>query len=74
MKQYKVQLIAAVMLVVGGFAILGWAGDYDYCEQVILRMSQEQYDYVRDTLTKTKGSKPSQREIAHWWVEHHQAE
>lgn len=51
--------------------ILGWAGDIDYCDQVILGMSQEQYDYVKDTLQKKNGSKPSEREIAHWWADNH---
>ena len=74
MKQYRLQLLAACMLSVAFFALLGWAGDIDYCDQVILRMSQEQYDYVKDTLTKKNGSKPSEREIAHWWADHQKGE
>ena len=71
MKKYRLQLLAACLFTIGFFAVLGWAGDIDYCDQVILRMSQEQYDYVKDTLTKQNGSKPSEREIAHWWMDHH---
>lgn len=72
MNRYRLQLLAAVAMTIGFLAVLGWAGDYDYAEQVILRMSYEEYDFVKDTLTKLKnGSKPSEREIAHWWEEHH---
>ena len=72
MNKYRLQMLAAVAIVLAGSALLGWAGDCDYTEQVILRMSQEQYDYVKDTLTRLKnGSRPSEREIAHWWEEHH---
>ena len=56
--------------IVLGFLILGYVGDYDYCEQVILHMSQEQYDSVKGQLTHTNGTEPSDREIAHWWAEH----
>lgn len=70
MKQYRLQLLAACLLSVGFFALLGWAGDIDYCDQVILSMSQEQYDNVKDTLTKKFGKSPSEREIAHWWADH----
>lgn len=69
--KYILQLIAACAACVAFFFVLGWAGDFDYCDQVILNMSQEQYDYVRDTLTKKNGSKPSERQITHWWAEHH---
>ena len=51
--------------------ILGWAGDVDYCEQVILRMSFEEYDTILQTLTEKNGSEPSEREIAHWYIDHH---
>ena len=71
MEKFKLQLLAACLCTVGFFMILGWAGDIDYCDQVILRMSQEQYDYVKDTLRKKNGSDPSEREIAHWWADNH---
>ena len=52
-------------------ALLGYVGDIDYCEQIILRMSQEQYDSVRNLLTEqNNGRVPSERDIAHWWDEH----
>ena len=54
------------------FALLGWIGDYDYCEQVILHMSQEQYDSVKNLLTERDGQAPSDKDIAHWWEEHHE--
>ena len=72
MNKYRLQLLAAVAMTIVFFALLGWAGDCDYTEQVILRMSYEEYDYVKDTLTKLKhGTRPSEREIAHWWEQHH---
>jgi len=73
MNKYRLQLLAAVAMTIGFFALLGWAGDCDYTEQVILRMSCEEYDYAKDTLTKLKnGTRPSEREIAHWWEQHHE--
>jgi hypothetical protein len=73
MNKYRLQLLAAVAMTIVFFALLGWAGDCDYTEQVILRMSYEEYDYVKDTLTKLKnGTRPSEREIAHWWEQHHE--
>lgn len=71
MKNYGLQLLAACLCSIGVFLILGWAGDFDFCDQVILRMSQEEYDYVKDSLTKLNGTEPSEREIAHWWADHH---
>lgn len=72
MRQYRLKIAAALMGIVAFFAVLGWAGDYDYCEQVILRMTQEEYAWVKDTLTDLKnGQQPTEREIAHWWAEHH---
>ena len=70
MIQYRKQLLTAVLAVVAFFALMGWAGDMDFCDQTILRMSQEQYDQVKDTLTRKTGCQPSDREIAHWWADH----
>lgn len=70
MKQYRLQILAACAITVAFYFILGWAGDIDFCDQVILSMSQEEYDYVKDTLARTKNSNPSEREIAHWWADH----
>lgn len=70
MKQYRLQLLAACLCTIAFFALIGWAGDFDYCDQIILSMSQEQYDNVKDTLTKKNGKSPSEREIAHWWADH----
>ena len=71
MKDWKLQALAAFLLVMGLVFLAGLAGDFDFCDQVILSMSQEEYDYVKDTLTKMNGSSPSEREIAHWWADHH---
>lgn len=56
---------------VGFFLLLGIVGDYDYAESVILHMSISEYEWVKDTLTKQDGECPTEREIAHWWAEHH---
>lgn len=72
MKYLYFKLAAAICCIFAFIAILGLVGDYDYCEQVILRMSQEDYDSVKNLLTDMNhGSAPSQRDIAHWWDEHH---
>ena len=71
MKHLGLKLTAVIMVIVGFFLLLGWAGDYDWAEQVVLHMTQEEYDHVKDTLTKLNGSEPSQRQIAHWWADHH---
>ena len=71
MKHYWNKLIAGFCCILMGVVVLGVMGDLDYCEQVILRMSQEEYDWVKDSLTKLNGESPSEREIAHWWAEHH---
>ena len=65
----KFQLIAAFCGIIAFFIVMGVAGDYDYCEQVILHMSQEEYDSVKELLTARDGECPSDREIAHWWAE-----
>lgn len=70
MDKYRLQLLAAVMMVIGFVALAGWAGDYDWSEQQILRMTYEEYDWVKDTLTKLNGREPSEREMAHWWYDH----
>lgn len=71
MKHYWKEILVGTFCILAFFAVLGVLGDMDYCEQVILRMSQEEYDWVKDSLTKLNGDKPSEREIAHWWEEHH---
>ena len=62
--------LAVTCAIVAFFVLLGWTGDYDYCEQVILHMAQEQYDSVKNLLTDANGDEPTDREIAHWWAEH----
>ena len=71
MKHLYLKLACAVALIIGFFAILGVVGDYDYCEQIILHMTQEQYDSVKQHLTQVNGQRPTERQIAHWWADHH---
>lgn len=70
MKDFRLKLLAAGLITIGLYVVAGIAGDFDFCDQVILRMSQEEYDYVKDSLTKQNGSEPSDRDIAHWWADH----
>ena len=70
--KFQRSVLAATCCIVVFFALLGWIGDYDYCEQVILHMSQEQYDSVKNLLTERDGQAPSDKEIAHWWADHHE--
>lgn len=71
MKHYRMKVAAAVAGIVAFFFLLGIAGDIDFTEQVILNMSFEEYDSIKALLSKQKGHEPSERDIAHWWVEHH---
>lgn len=72
MKNLRELTIVVACGIVAFVCLLGWVGDYDYCEQVILHMSQEQYDSVKNMLAERDGSTPSDNEIAHWWAEHNQ--
>lgn len=70
MDKFKRTIIVGFLGLLGFFFLLGIVGDYDYCEQIILHMSQEQYDSVRNHLEQLNGRSPSDSDIAHWWVEH----
>ena len=74
MTRFRLSIIIASFGIMAFFLLLGWIGDYDYCEQVILHMSQEQYDSVKSILTEQNGTEPSDRDIAHWWKDHHNKE
>ena len=68
MKDYGLKMTLAIAATLGFFFLLGIAGDYDYCDQVILHMGHDEYAWVKDTLTRQNdGVEPSEREIAHWW-------
>ena len=71
MKRYVLQLAVATLLVIVFFIILGLGGDIDLCDRTILSMSQEEYDSVKNHLEQTTGDSPSDREIAHWWIDNH---
>ncbi len=71
----KIKLAGCIALIIGVTCILGWAGDIDFCDQIILSMTQEEYDSVKTLLTNDNGgNEPSEREIAHWWAEHHESQ
>lgn len=73
MKDFRVKLVAGLCLMIGFFVVLGYAGKYDCAEQIILRMSYEEYDSIKQLLTNRNGGhSPSELEIAQWWSEHHQ--
>lgn len=71
MKHSIHKIFVAALATAAFFAMLCWAGDIDFTEQVILHMSQHDYDTVRQHLTRQNGHEPSQSEIAHWWAAHH---
>lgn len=70
-REMYLKLAAACLAILAFLTVLAWAGDVDYTDQCIMRMSYEEYDTVKDTLTRQYGHEPSQRDIAHWWAEHH---
>lgn len=70
--KFQRSVLVASVGIIAFFVLWGWIGDYDYCEQVILHMSQEQYDSVKNLLTERNGQTPSDKEIAHWWADHHE--
>lgn len=67
MKKLYLQLAVGCLVLVAFVAVLGWAGDMDYTDQVILHMSYEEYDTIKQTLTDMYGHEPTDRDIAHWW-------
>lgn len=69
MKNYFHQTAAVGICLLAFLLVLGWAGDVDFTDQIILSMSQEEYDTVKNHLTDKNGHEPSESEIAHWWVE-----
>lgn len=71
MNKHYLKATAALLGFVAFFALLGWAGDIDYTDQCILRMSYEEYHTIRSLLTQQYGHEPSERQIAHWWASHH---
>lgn len=72
MKDLKLNMLLGAAGLLLLFALLGVLGEMDWCDQVILRMSQQEYAWVKERLTEEKGGEPSEREIAHWWAEHHE--
>lgn len=74
METYKQNIVIASFGVILFFLLWGWVGDYDYCHQIIYHMSQEQYDSVKNHLTKQNGKEPSESEIAHWWADHNKGQ
>lgn len=66
------KLITALMGLAAFFLVLGWAGDRDYVEYCVLRMSYEEYDTIKAHLTLQNGYEPSERDIALWWASHNQ--
>ncbi len=69
MNKYYHTVLLTVVGIVGFLMILGWAGNVDYTDQIILKMSQEEYDAIKSHLTQLNGSEPSEYEIACQWAE-----
>lgn len=66
---YWLHFAVALVIMVSAVILLGIAGDIDYCDQIILMMSQEEYDAVKAELTIQNGHSPSDRQIAHYWAD-----
>ena len=69
MKNLYLKLIIATCGIVAFFMLLGVIGDYDYTSQVVYHMSMEDYEETKNLLTEQNGKEPTEREIAHYWVE-----
>ena len=67
----KAKLTLAILAIVGFFAVLGMVGNIDYTEHIILSMTQEEYESIRDKLTAENGSSPSDFEIAEYYNKSH---
>ena len=70
MKKYYPQIIVVILGIIGFFYILGWAGRIDFEDQVILHMSQAEYDSIVTILTDSTGASPSQSAIVDYYVDH----
>lgn len=68
--EQKTRIILAVLGLICLMAVLGWAGSVDYSDQVILSMTQEEYDSVRNHLIAETGEEPSESDIAQYFMEH----
>lgn len=70
--KFQRSVLVASCLTSALFILLGLGGEIDFVENTILNMSQEQYDSVKTLLTERDGQSPSDRDIAHWWADHHE--
>lgn len=68
MKNFKESCLMAIVAIVGLLLLMGWAGRQDYADQIILSMSQEEYDTIKHQLTEQNGEEPSEYEIAYQWA------
>jgi hypothetical protein len=69
MKQLYAKTALAVVIGIAGILLLGWAGRVDYNEQVLLHMSQEDYDTIVSRLS-FHGQKPSDGDIVDFYRKH----
>ena len=71
MKHLLVKLAVAICGIIAFVVLCGIVGDYDYTSQVVYQMSYEDYLETKELLTDQNGQEPTEREIAHYWVENH---
>lgn len=71
MKKIRLQLALAILGITALFAILGWAGRRDFNDQVLLHMSQEDYDSIVTTLS-FHGRQPSDNDIVQYYIKNYQ--
>lgn len=55
--------LRAILAVVALFIVLALAGTSDYDDQVILHMSEDEYEQISNNLRHTLGHEPSDHEI-----------
>lgn len=70
MNKYRLTIVISVLGTVFFFALLGWAGRVDYNEQVLLHMSQEDYDSIVQRLS-FHGNCPSDDDIVKYYDAHY---
>ena len=73
MNDYKQRFIIALVSIVAFFVLVGIGGSIDYTDHVILRMSYDEYDTIKQRLMdENDGKVPTDSEIVRWWERHHE--
>ena len=71
MNRTELQGLKYALAAVALFFAIGFAGKCDYNEQVILHMSQGEYDSIVSKYESEHGKKPSENQIVKMYEENH---